>query len=197
MQIEQEEKVTREMVVAEMTSVWHDYTDVMRASVAAWTDESEPYQGVSDIERKQFLQTVAEEHSKLYAAYSHIIMHMLEGYFDTKVFDRWLCKIEQSPWRTEDEYLAAVADYASMVYLKFTKPGKVSARDAKSYKKDVLAAMKQERDLFKTSVASAELQYNAIAADLAEKNREDLKAFFRAVGDDIANAGTVRVATNS
>jgi hypothetical protein len=67
--------------------------------------------------------------------------------YDSTVFRRWITKFIKNPFKGEDEYLEAQADYVRMLFKR--KNPRASPEDGRRVFKATLDMLKSERDQFK------------------------------------------------
>src|ERR1700744_5814447 len=139
------------------------------------------------------MDLIHRTHSEFCKAYPMVIRYMCEmNEYDPKAFRKWLMKIKERPWKTEEEYLDAQADYVSMLF-RAKKP-RAAQHEVNNVRKNIRAALQHEHTQFKFYAEKFDKEVNSAESTLREKNKEELYEFVRAAGEvGMAPAGTVRV----
>ncbi len=178
-----EKNVTIEFVVSEANQMWRE----MRQTKIKFGDERGSEALMTQMHRTH------PEFCKAYPMVNRYICQMQE--YDSKVFKLWLMKIKEHPWKTEDGYLDAQADYVAMLFR--SKKPRSSLTDINSVRKNIKAMLQREHDTFKHYAKEFELEVNAEAEGYQKQNVVELRDFVELVGaDGIAAAGTVRMETD-
>lgn len=183
LQLHSEKNVTIEFVVGEANQMWRE----MRQTKIKFGDE----QGSEWLMREMHKQH--PEFCKAYPMVNRYICQMQE--YDSKIFKLWLMKIKENPWKTEEGYLDAQADYVAMLF-RAKKP-RSSLTEINNVRKNIKAMLQKEHNAFKHYAKEFELEVNAEESSYQKKNVVELREFVELVGvDGIAEAGVVRMETD-
>jgi hypothetical protein len=178
--ITSEKEVTIADVVAEANAIWKKAR--ARGNTFGDTEAADA-----------LMRDIREEHPqfcKSYPTVSRYICQMQE--YSSKALKLWLMKIEARPWKTEDEYIDAQADYVCMLF-KAKKP-RSTATEVSTLRANMRSMLRNEHEAFKKCATSAEQDVLAQEAELRERNKRELREALAAIGPDgFLDAGTTRV----
>lgn len=175
--ITSEKNVTIDFVVNEANNIWREVSALPPVT-----------QNNMDI--------IQQSHPEFCKAYPIVVRYMCQmQQYDTKAFRKWLMKIRERPWKTENEYLDAQADYVSMLYR--AKNPRAPGREINHVRDNIRTILRDEHTIFKYYAEKSDKEINSKELALREKNKDELHEFVKLAGTrGMAPAGTVRVETD-
>ncbi len=167
--IKSEKDVSPEFILKEVREIW----------VKVKTTKKSP---------DEIFTQIHTEHSDFCRAYPIVVRYACHmGKFSFVAFKQWFEGIIKSPWKSEDEYLVAQANYVAIMYRKLFP--KLTAAELKQQKEFVLTTLREEHESFKKYVKKYNDEIDAEDAKSTEKNMSRLADFISRA--DMAAAGTV------
>jgi len=181
--ITSEKEVTVDFIVDEANVMWKE----MKSRNILFGDSAAASALMIDMRRGH------PEFCKAYPIVTRYICEMQE--YSEKGFRRWLTKIKYHPWKTQDEYLDAQADYVTMLYR--VKNPRASRRDYDNVRKNIGDALRNEHEEFKQRVDEYDREVTAELDKLKSASTLDLEAFFKKMGlPGLSAAEILRVETD-
>lgn len=175
--ITSEKEVTVDFIVAEATAIWRE----MRAFSGSIEEGS---------------QKSREKHPEFCKSYPIVHRYICEmKLYDAKVFRRWLLAIKERPWKTEDAYIEAQADYVTRLYAMQNPRAKKAT--ITEFRSATYKTLLREHEDFKKTVADVYEEVTANEKQRAAKNLSELYDYIRA--NSISGAdleGLLRVETD-
>ena len=175
--IESEKNVTVDEVVAEGDAIFSRVRAAMR--------------------RKENLEDLSKElyrsHPQFAQSYPLALRYICDMQrYNSKAFRRWLLKIKEHPWKSEEEYIEAQADYVYKLICAENPRG--SVRDKHTAKANLRKLLMAEHKEFKQKADDVEKQVDSREQRLHDRNVDELFSFLRKFDDnDLASIGTYRV----
>ena len=175
--IESEKNVTVDEVVAEGDAIFSRVRAAMR--------------------RKENLEELSKElyrsHPQFAQSYPLALRYICDMQrYNSKAFRRWLLKIKEHPWKSEEEYIEAQADYVYKLICAENPRG--SVRDKHTAKANLRKLLMAEHKEFKQKADDVEKQVDTREQRLHDRNVDELFSFLRKFDDnDLASIGTYRV----
>lgn len=106
--------------------------------------------------------------------------------YSPKALYRWLKKIEAAPWKTEDEYLEAQADFGAKTYRALNP--RVEARKIAELRQNLLKTLKNEHNLFKEYAEKGQQKIDAASKRREKEFLEELREYAKRAGNDFGGA---------
>ena len=175
--IESEKNVTVDEVVAEGDAIFSRVRAAMR--------------------RKENLEELSKElyrsHPQFAQSYPLALRYICDMQrYNSKAFRRWLLKIKEHPWKSEEEYIEAQADYVYKLICAENPRG--SVRDKHTAKANLRKLLMAEHKEFKQKADDVEKQVDSREQRLHDRNVDELFSFLRKFDDnDLASIGTCKV----
>lgn len=133
------------------------------------------------------------EFCKSYPIVLRYICQMKE--YDPRALRKYLIKIKEHPWKTEEEYLDSQADYVVILYQ--AKHKHWNRTDISRLRKNVRDMLQYEHEAFKHHVEEFDREVSSLEYVHKEKNSHELTEFVRIAAKTIeSRGGTVRVETD-
>jgi hypothetical protein len=178
-----EKEVDVNFIAQEATSIWR----LMRSRKITFGDKDKTDAFMNEVQKNH------PEFCKSYPVVNRYICEMQE--YDEKTFRLWLTKISRNPWKTEDEYLEAQADYVTMLF-RAKKP-RSNQTERNAVRTNILAMLKTEHEKFKHYAKEFEREVSAEVDVLRDRNMDELHAFAKLAGCvGMSKAETIRVETD-
>lgn len=182
--------------------------DLVRESLVMWMSARSLYKAalgptrtledIDDATCERIANAVARDHPQFCQAYP--IVHRYMCYmrqYNALAFKEWLDDIAAHPWTSEDEYLAAQANYVRLLYIRACK---ISPTDAEGLsrgdqmRESVYAMLIEENKLFKREYELAAASVEQRHAASVDKNKAHLQNLVLCLGPNgMATAGHIRV----
>lgn len=187
--ISNEKNVTPEQVVEEATEMWKK----CRARFAAGLKLGDT-DGANDL-----MAQLRREHKEFCTSYPIVMRYMAElQTFTPKALSKYLMKIAERPWTTEDEYIESQVDYVVILYRE-TNP-RWDTKKVSSVRAAVHSALKKERDAIKKLSEEVTAAVEEKERQLMDKSRADLREWLvkqKAAAIEPATLGTIDVSADS
>lgn len=178
LRISNEKEVTAEDIILEAEDIWRK---VKKANV-----------NITDFDRiDELMADMRAAHREFAQSYPIVLRYICQmREYDSKALRRWLRKIERNPWKTEEEYLDAQADYVSILYR--VKHPRMPVSNAHAIRSNIKAMLVSEHKTFKQYADTFHRQVEEEEKAWVAKNNAELREFLEVVGDGISQAGTIR-----
>lgn len=183
MNIISEKEVTIDMIVTEANQIYKE----MKQSKVQFDDEA----GV-----EQLMRDTRQRHPEFCQSYPivHRYICQMQSY-SAKAFTLWLKKIQHHPWKTEDGYLDAQADYVAMLF-RDRKP-RAPLTEINNIRRNIRKILGDEHAAFKRQTQLIEKEVDTESAALIKENKSELAEFVKLCGEaGLSRAGTVIVETD-
>jgi len=139
---------------------------------------------------------VARDHPQFTKSYPLVTRYMCDmKQYSTRALRQWLMRIKEAPWKSEEDYIEAQADY---VYkLVCAKNPRGSTTDKKTVKENLRKLLMAEHNEFKECAGNAEKTVTAREQMLEDRNTDELYLLMSKFSmEDLASIGTFRVETD-
>lgn len=167
--IENQKKVTIEFVNKEGDEIWRECKEAFTNGTVPFGDMAAAQTLLTDIRRR---------HKDFATSYPIVVRYMCEmRVYHSKAFYKFLRRIELNPWKSEEEYLDAQADYVTLLY-KHTTP-RFDSRAAAQVRTEVRELLRQEHKLFKEQYEVIKTEVEQREKVLKEKSVDELIEYVR------------------
>lgn len=161
--IRNEKNVTMEDIIEEADQIW----SVVRTQKNPTTDEAE-----------EMLKLMRFKHPEFSKSYPVVLRYMCQmRQYSTKALRQFLLKIKEHPYRSEDEYINAQADYVVMLYKAKTK--RWNKRHIENLRKNIRKLLKDEHENFKTKVNEIDEVVKAETEMLSKQHRGEFAEYIK------------------
>jgi hypothetical protein len=142
---------------------------------------------------ERLMADVQAKHPQFCHSYPIVNRYICEmQQYSTKAFRMWLMKIKEHPWKGENEYLDAQADYIVMLYK--VKAPRANMTQVNQFRAQIRALLQVEHEKFKHYVNEFDKEVSAEESVLKKKNANELHKFVLSAGPKgMALAETIRV----
>lgn len=173
---------TPEQILAEAKTMWAKCRDRFRAGLA-FNDVD----GANDL-----MAQLRREHPEFCTSYPVVMRYMAEmQVFHPAALSKYLLKISERPWRSEEEYLESQADYVALLYRE-TNP-RWDQKKVTSVRTAVLDVLKREHSEIKGLTEKIAAEVDDQERRLMNRSRADLREWLRKqreVSDAVAYASS-------
>lgn len=145
---------------------------------------------------EKLMNDVQAKHPQFCHSYPIVNRYICEmQQYSAKAFRMWLMKIKEHPWKGENEYLDAQADYITML-LRVAQP-RANKTYINNFRAQIRALLQIEHEKFKHYVSEFDKEVTAEESILKGRNADELHKFVTAAGQKgMSLAETIRVAAD-
>ncbi len=137
--VEQEKIVTIPELCAEANKIWAKCVKVIKTA--------KPYI-ISEETADQLLADMRRQHADFAKAYPIVLRYMCQMQrFHINAFKKYLLRVQQNPWKSQEEYLDSQTDYCVLLY-KETTP-RWNQREVAHIRTQTRKMLQDEHDTFK------------------------------------------------
>lgn len=181
--VESQKKVTIDDLIAEAAIIW----SVVRSQKVPATEEE------SLTLADQLMTKIRREHPEFCESYPIVNRYMCQmRQYCPKAFRAWLGWIQNNPWKTEEGYLDAQAEYVTRLFKSTNR--RANASQVASVRKNIRNLLQCEHDTFKKYNEDFTKEVSDREAKLAERTKNELKDFVKLIGaEGMSKAETIRV----
>jgi hypothetical protein len=180
--ITSEKEVSLDFIVAEATQIWNKVRS-----------KEIPYEDADGADK--IMIELTKEHPEFCESYPIVYRYICQMQeYCPKAFKRWLMKIKHNPWKTENDYLDAQADYVAILYK--TKHH-YSSECIGFLRANVRKILQSELDIFKQRAEKISREIATRTMELRDNNIAELYEFAKLAGSaGISKAGSVTVVSD-
>lgn len=168
--ISNERDVTLEQVVNEATTIWKKCRK-----------EKLPF---GDLEAAdQQMEKIRKEHPEFCKSYPIVLRYICQMQeYKPRAFRKYLLKIQQTPWKNQEEYLDSQADYVCLLYQE-TK-ARWNRTDVENIRRNVRAMLQKEHDTFMMYAEEFDKEVNTEESLFKERATEAMREFYAQYGEE-------------
>lgn len=143
-----------------------------------------------------FYNEMYKAHKEFAVAYPIVLKYMcMIGLYDNGVFRRHVKYISENPYKGEDDYLDAQADYVAALYRKFMK--RWDTKTIAKIRNDTRAKLKAETETFKKLAEQWVEESKKLDAKCDAANKKDFASFFEENRDFFEQDGAIPIVAKS
>ncbi|MHB2027938.1 MAG: hypothetical protein ACYCPT_03875 [Acidimicrobiales bacterium] len=140
----------------------------IRSIYDKWFDNAEPHDKV--------MRKIGVEHPEIASSYAIIIRYMIQfRTYHPDAVHEYLQYIEKNPWKNEEEYIDAQAEYPIILY-RITHNNDVSERIVEELRKAIRSNLAYEFAMFKAITKKASKEVEHKEEKLQDENRNEFKS---------------------
>lgn len=138
--------------------------------------------GDREAAEKQMSQ-MRKEHPEFCKSYPIVLRYMCEMQeYKTKAFRKYLLKIQEHPWKNQDEYLDSQADYVCLLYMETKKRWTRTA--VENIRRNIRKMLQHEHETFMKYSEAFNSEVTAEEEIRAEHTTETLREFYSTYGEE-------------
>ena len=176
-----EKNVTQDDIVNEANVMWKYVKLKIKADYNGWKEDG----GAA------LMKEMQTRHREFCTSYPVVNRYMcMMGQYNTKAFKMWIMRIAKHPWKTEDEYIEAQADYIAKLYL--ANNPRASKTNVANVKANTYKLLMDEHKSFKSLAEETEKVVTKNEKLLSEKNADELYYFVKNNATDAISGNATR-----